>query len=103
MDELQALYDVYMQNGILGQGTTFEQFSSANDVQLESLYNQGLSARLLSQQTDLDTFKSAWAVKKKTVRILYRRLAYRSNKKLLKTQLQLSNNHNKRGQVLAQI
>ena len=65
MDELQALYDVYMQNGILGQGTTFEQFSSANDVQLESLYNQGLSARLLSQQTDLDTFKSAWAVKKK--------------------------------------
>jgi len=65
MDELQALYDVYMQNGILGQATTFEQFSAADDSQLENLYNQGLSARLLSQQTDLNTFKSAWAVKKK--------------------------------------
>tara|TARA_R100001440_G_scaffold24225_1_gene39552 strand:- start:1444 stop:6324 length:4881 start_codon:yes stop_codon:yes gene_type:complete len=65
MDELQALYEVYMQNGILGQATTFEQFSAADDSQLENLYNQGLSARLLSQQTDLDTFKSAWAVKKK--------------------------------------
>ena len=87
MDELQALYEVYMQNGILGQATTFEQFSAADDSQLENLYNQGLSARLLSQQTDLDTFKSAWAVKKKkTVRILYRRLAYRSNKKLLSLQ-----------------
>ena len=66
MDKLKALYDSYIQQGILSSQTTFEQFSSADTATQENLYKQGVDNKILSSQTDINTFQSAWGeVKKK--------------------------------------
>ena len=66
MDKLKALYDSYIQKGILSSQTTFEQFSSADSATQENLYKQGVDNNVLSSQTDINTFQSAWGeVKKK--------------------------------------
>lgn len=65
MDKLKALYDSYIENGLISNETTFEQFSQANDEQLNSLYNQGLESSILSSDTSVDLFKTAWNEKKK--------------------------------------
>jgi len=66
MDKLKALYDSYIQQGILSSQTTFEQFSSADIATQENLYKQGVDNKILSSQTDINTFQSAWGeVKKK--------------------------------------
>jgi hypothetical protein len=66
MDKLKALYDSYIQQGILSSQTTFEQFSSADTATQENLYKQGIDNKILSSQTDINTFQSAWGeVKKK--------------------------------------
>jgi hypothetical protein len=67
MDKLKALYDSYIENGLISNETTFEQFSQANDEQLNSLYNQGLESSILSSDTSVDLFKTAWNEKKKLV------------------------------------
>ena len=79
MDKLRALYESYISKGLLSKETTFEQFSAADNSVIESLYAQGIEAKILSKSTDVNTFKSAWGsdVKKKKrlyhkIRILYR-------------------------------
>ena len=70
MDKLKALYESYINGGILSSETTFEQFSTASSEIQESLYKQGLDNKILSDQTDLSMFKSAWSLKKKDVSTL---------------------------------
>ena len=67
MDKIQALYQSYLDAGIISPSTTLEQFSAANEDQLSTLYNQGIDANILSQDTSSDLFKSAWGLKKKDV------------------------------------
>lgn len=66
MEELKALYESYIAQGLLSSETTFEQFLNADDSIKESLHKQGVDSKVISNQTDLETFKSAWGdVKKK--------------------------------------
>ena len=65
MDKLKALYESYINGGILSSETTFEQFSTANPELQDTLYKQGVDNKVLSDQTDLNMFKSAWGLKKK--------------------------------------
>jgi len=66
MDKLQALYNLYLENGIITEKTSFDKFSSASDEAQRSLYNLG-KERGLFKTTELSTFKTAWSgdVKKK--------------------------------------
>jgi hypothetical protein len=66
MDKLQALYNLYLDNGIITEKTSFDKFSSASDEVQNSLYSLGKDAGLF-QTTELSTFKTAWSgeVKKK--------------------------------------
>ena len=65
MDKLKALYESYINAGVLSSETTFEQFSTANPELQDTLYQQGIENKILSNQTDLNMFKSAWGLKKK--------------------------------------
>ena len=66
MEELKALYESYISQGLLSSETTFEQFLNADDSIKENLHKQGVDSKVISNQTDLETFKSAWGdVKKK--------------------------------------
>ena len=66
MEELKALYESYIAQGLLSSETTFEQFLNADDSIKENLHKQGVDSKVISNQTDLETFKSAWGdVKKK--------------------------------------
>ena len=66
MDKLKALYNSYIEQGVLSSQTTFEQFSLADSSTQENLYQQGIDNKVLSSQTDINTFQSAWdEVKKK--------------------------------------
>ena len=66
MEKLKALYESYIAQGLLSSETTFEQFLNADDSIKESLHKQGVDSKVVSNQTDLETFKSAWGeVKKK--------------------------------------
>jgi len=65
MDKLKALYESYINAGVLSSETTFEQFSTANPELQDTLYQQGIENKILSNQTDLNMFKSAWDLKKK--------------------------------------
>ena len=66
MEELKALYESYIAQGLLSSETTFEQFLNADDSIKENLHKQGVESKVISNQTDLETFKSAWGdVKKK--------------------------------------
>tara|TARA_R110002126_G_scaffold274155_1_gene419073 strand:+ start:2341 stop:8130 length:5790 start_codon:yes stop_codon:yes gene_type:complete len=66
VEELKALYESYIAQGLLSSETTFEQFLNADDSIKESLHKQGVDSKVVSNQTDLETFKSAWGdVKKK--------------------------------------
>lgn len=66
MDKLQALYNLYLENGIITEKTSFDKFSLASDEVQSSLYNLGKEKGLF-QTTELSTFKTAWSggVKKK--------------------------------------
>ena len=59
-DKLQQLYNLYLENGILTDATSFETFSQANGNQIDALYNLGQENGLFVT-TDLDTFSGAWA------------------------------------------
>ena len=63
MDQLEKLYNLYLEVGILTQETTLEMFSQANEDQVSQLYELGTSSGLF-ETTDLDTFSSAWIEKK---------------------------------------
>jgi len=66
VEELKALYESYIAQGLLSSETTFEQFLNADDSIKENLHKQGVDSKVISNQTDLETFKSAWGeVKKK--------------------------------------
>ena len=65
MDKLKALYESYINGGILSSETTFEEFSTATPEIQDALYKQGLDNKLVSNQTDINLFKSAWDLKKK--------------------------------------
>jgi len=66
VEELKALYESYISQGLLSSETTFEQFLNADDSIKENLHKQGVDSKVISNQTDLETFKSAWGeVKKK--------------------------------------
>ena len=65
MDKIKSLYESYIAEGVISPSTTLEQFTSANEEQQSTLYNQGIQANVLSQETGFDLFKSAWDLKKK--------------------------------------
>ena len=65
MEELKLLYQSYVDNKLISDKTTFEQFSSASPKQLDLLYKSGIDGKLVSQKTDFNTFSSAWGEKKK--------------------------------------
>lgn len=66
MEKLKELYESYIAQGLLSSETTFEQFLNADDSIKESLHKQGVDSKVISNQTDLENFKSAWGdVKKK--------------------------------------
>jgi hypothetical protein len=67
MDKLKALYESYIEKGLLSSETTFEQFSSASSDIQDGLYNQGVENKIISSSTDVNTFKSAWAEKKNPI------------------------------------
>ena len=67
MDKLKALYESYIEEGLLSSETTFEQFSSASSDIQDGLYNQGVENKIISSSTDVNTFKSAWAEKKNPI------------------------------------
>lgn len=64
MDKIEALYNSYIEQGLLSKSTTLEQFANADESIQQSLYDSGVSNKVLSQQTDFDTFRSAWGEKK---------------------------------------
>ena len=59
-DKLQKLYNLYLENGILTEATSFETFSQANANQVDALYNLGKEKGLFIS-TDLGSFKNAWS------------------------------------------
>ena len=65
MDKIQALYQSYLDAGIISPSTTLEQFATANEEQLSTLYNQGIESNFISSETNIDLFTSAWGLKKK--------------------------------------
>ena len=65
MDKIQALYQSYLDAGIISPSTTLEQFATANEEQLSTLYNQGIESNIISSETNIDLFTSAWGLKKK--------------------------------------
>ena len=65
MDKIKSLYESYIAEGVISPSTTLEQFTSANEEQQSTLYNQGIQANVLSQETGFDLFKSAWDLKKR--------------------------------------
>lgn len=64
MDKIEALYNSYIEQGLLSKETTLEEFGSADESIQQSLYESGIANKIISGQTDLDTFKSAWGEKK---------------------------------------
>ena len=64
MDKLKALYESYIEQGLLSKETSFEQFSQSDSSIQEVLYNQGIEEKIISPKTTLDVFTSAWAEKK---------------------------------------
>jgi hypothetical protein len=47
-DKLQLLYNSYIENGLLSSQTTFEQFSQASPDVIQSLYQTGVTVKLLA-------------------------------------------------------
>lgn len=65
MDKIEALYNLYLEQGIITSETTLEQFSQANPEIQENLYDLGKGSGLF-ETTELELFQSAWSdVKKK--------------------------------------
>ena len=65
MDKIEALYNLYLEQGIITSETTLEQFSQANPEIQEKLYDLGKGSGLF-ETTELELFQSAWGdVKKK--------------------------------------
>ena len=65
MDKIEALYNLYLEQGIITSETTLEQFSQANPEIQENLYDLGKGSGLF-ETTELELFQSAWGdVKKK--------------------------------------
>ena len=67
MDKLKALYESYIEQGLLSKETSFEQFSQSDSSIQEVLYNQGIEKKIISPKTTLDVFTSAWAEKKNPI------------------------------------
>ena len=67
MDKLKALYESYIEQGLLSKETSFEQFSQSDSSIQEALYKQGVDEKIISSETTLDVFTSAWAEKKNQV------------------------------------
>ena len=67
MDKLKALYESYIEQGLLSKETSFEQFSQSDSSIQEVLYNQGIEEKIISPKTTLDVFTSAWAEKKNPI------------------------------------
>lgn len=64
MEKLKALYESYIEQGLLSKETSFEQFSQSDLSIQEALYNQGLDEKIISSETTFDMFSSAWGEKK---------------------------------------
>ena len=67
MDKLRALYESYVEGGLLSKETSFEQFSQSDPSIQEALYNQGVDEKVISSETTFDVFTSAWSEKKNQV------------------------------------
>lgn len=67
MDKLRALYESYVEGGLLSKETSFEQFSQSDPSIQEALYNQGIDEKVISSETTFDVFTSAWSEKKNQV------------------------------------
>jgi len=51
MEKLKALYESYIEQGLLSKETSFEQFSQSDLSIQEALYNQGLDEKIISSET----------------------------------------------------
>tara|TARA_R110002073_G_scaffold25307_1_gene84043 strand:- start:3073 stop:10245 length:7173 start_codon:yes stop_codon:yes gene_type:complete len=67
MEKLKALYESYIEQGLLSKETSFEQFSQSDPSIQEALYNQGVDKKIISSETTFDVFSSAWGEKKNQV------------------------------------
>ena len=67
MDKLKALYESYIEQGLLSKETSFEQFSQSDSSIQEALYKQGVDEKIISSETTFDIFTSAWAEKKNPI------------------------------------
>ena len=59
-DKIKMLYDVYMEKGLLSPQTSLDQFSKADDGIINSLYQSGIDNKIISSETNIETFKTAW-------------------------------------------
>ena len=66
-EQLKGLYDLYVSKKLLGSATTYEMFAQSDDKIKKVLHELGIKNKILSPQTDFNTFASAWGVKKKDV------------------------------------
>ena len=60
MEELELLYNSYIENGLLSKETSFDTFKSADQKIIKSLYESGVQNKVVSQKTDLERFSSSW-------------------------------------------
>jgi len=67
MEKLKALYESYIEQGLLSKETSFEQFSQSEPSIQEALYKQGVDEKIISSETTFDMFSSAWGEKKNQV------------------------------------
>ncbi len=67
MEKLKALYESYIEQGLLSKETSFEQFSQSEPSMQEALYKQGVDEKIISSETTFDMFSSAWGEKKNQV------------------------------------
>lgn len=59
MDKLQQLYNLYLDQGIITEAVSFEEFSGINENQQEQLFNLGKQSGLFVTTT-VDDFLSVW-------------------------------------------
>ena len=59
MDKLQQLYNLYLEQGIITEAISFEEFSGINQNQQEQLFDLGKQSGLFVTNT-VDDFLSVW-------------------------------------------
>ena len=59
-DKIKMLYDAYMEKGLLSPQTSLDQFAKADEGIINSLYQSGIDNKIISSETNIETFKTAW-------------------------------------------